>query len=71
MLPTFRFHCSACVHSVGQEKPTERDGPDGKYMSSIDGLIVRKMIIKNAGGECIRLRCECVGGKTVVVAVCT
>lgn len=40
---------------TGTEEPTLRDGG---YYSAVDGLIVRDMAIENAGGECIRLRCE-------------
>lgn len=40
---------------TGGEEPTMRDGG---YLSAVDGLVVRNMIIRNAGGECMRLRCE-------------
>ena len=40
---------------AGRE-PSERSGG---YKSALDGLIVRGMLIQNAGGECIRLRGKC------------
>lgn len=41
-----------------REPTTRTGGPDGDYLSALDGLIIRNMTVKNAGGECIRLRCE-------------
>ena len=52
--PPFDF-CSLLCNPAGREA-SERSGG---YKSALDGLIVRRMIIQNAGGECIRLRGEC------------
>lgn len=37
----------------GAREPTLRDGG---YLSTVDGVVVKNMLLKNAGGECIRLR---------------
>lgn len=40
--------------ATAERKHTSRHG----YKSALDGLIIRNIIVKNGGGECIRLRCE-------------
>lgn len=36
----------------------ERTMRAGGYLSAVDGLVVRNMVIQNAEDECVRLRCE-------------
>lgn len=48
--PSFFF--SFLCNPAGRE-PSERSGG---YKSALDGLVVKGMMIQNAGGECIRLR---------------
>ncbi|CAM9758388.1 unnamed protein product, partial [Ascophyllum nodosum] len=41
------------IYAYANREATTRDGG---YRSALDGLVVTNMVIKNAGGECIRLR---------------
>lgn len=43
--------------SANRETTTRAEG----YRSALDGLIIRDMILLNAGAECVRLRCEYAG----------
>ncbi|CAM9872611.1 unnamed protein product, partial [Choristocarpus tenellus] len=40
----------------GEREPRLLGNGSTQYLSAVDGLIIRNMNVKNAGGECIRLR---------------
>lgn len=48
--------CVSCVRYCAAER-VKTTRPGG-YLSALDGLVVRNMIVQNGGAECIRLRCE-------------
>eukprot|EP00903_Cladosiphon_okamuranus_P020891 g19184.t1 len=41
------------IYATALREPTMRDGG---YLSALDGLVIHDMILKHAGGECVRLR---------------
>ncbi|CAM9555799.1 unnamed protein product, partial [Choristocarpus tenellus] len=44
------------LYIQGDRKPRLLEVGSNQYLSALDGLIVRSMQIKNAGGECMRMR---------------
>lgn len=51
--PSWRL--TIVYHLLADRAATEREG---SYLLSLDGLILRNILMQNAGGECFRLRCE-------------
>ncbi|CAM9557506.1 unnamed protein product [Choristocarpus tenellus] len=50
------FYADKCIYVHGQETPKTIDYMGHKFSSTINGLVLSNLSIKNCQGECIRLR---------------